>query len=154
LIDVPCPFCAIVAGQLEASVVAHTPAALAFLDLRQAVPGHVLVVPRAHVEHIYDIEPVLAGEVMQLGVRVAQALRTVFNPPGLNLWQSNGAAGGQEVPHFHLHVQPRRVGDGLLRVYPEGVPALVSRDELERMAERIRLSLPLDGVSPAPRSKA
>jgi histidine triad (HIT) family protein len=81
-------------------------------------------------------------------------LRTVFNPPGLNLWQSNGAAGGQEVPHFHLHAQPRRVADGLLHVYPHGLPAPAPRDELERMAERIRLSLPLDGVSPAPRSNA
>jgi histidine triad (HIT) family protein len=147
-----CPFCAIVAGQLEASVVAQTPSALAFLDRRQAVPGHVLVIPRAHVEDIYAMEPAMAGELMQLAVRVAQALRDAFHPPGLNLWQSNGAAGGQEVPHFHLHVQPRRVADGLLRVYPDGLPAPASRDELNRMAEHIRLSLPLDGVSPAPRS--
>jgi len=147
-----CPFCAIVAGRLEASVIAQTENALAFLDVRQAVPGHVLVVPRQHVEDIYAIDPALAGEVMQLAVRVAQALRTVFTPPGLNLWQSNGAAGGQEVPHFHLHVQPRRVADGLLRVYPQGVPVPASRDQLERMAERIRLSLPHDGVALPPRS--
>ncbi len=149
---VACPFCAIAAGQLEASVVAETDVALAFLDLRQAVPGHVLVVPRQHVEDIYAIEPALAGEVMQLGVRVAHALRIVFASPGLNLWQSNGHAGGQEVAHFHLHVQPRRVADGLLRVYPHGLPAHTPRDALDRMAERIRLSLPSDGASPAPRS--
>ncbi|WP_267225257.1 HIT family protein [Dyella silvae] len=136
-----CPFCAIAAGQLEASVVAQTTHSLAFLDLRQAVPGHVLVVPRQHVEDIYAIDPVLAGDVMQLGVRVAQALRKTFHPAGLNLWQSNGAAGGQEVPHFHLHVQPRRVADGLMRVYPQGVPAPAARAELEQLAERIRSSL-------------
>jgi histidine triad (HIT) family protein len=152
LITVACPFCAIVAGQLEASVVAQTEAAVAFLDLRQAVPGHVLVVPRVHVENIYDIDPVAAGEVMQLGVRVARALRTVLNPPGLNLWQSNGDAGGQEVAHFHLHVQPRLVGDGLLRIYPHGLPVPTPRDVLDRMAERIRYSFTENGVSPAPRS--
>lgn len=48
-----CAFCAIVAGRVEASVVAETELALAFLDLRQAVPGHVQVVPRTHVGHIY-----------------------------------------------------------------------------------------------------
>lgn len=149
---VACPFCAIVAGRLEASVVAETDVAVAFLDLRQAVPGHVLVVPRQHVEDIYAIDPTIAGAVMQLGVRVAHALRAVFDPPGLNLWQSNGQAGGQEVQHFHLHVQPRRVADGLLRVYPHGLPAQTPRDALDRMAARIRLSLPLDGVSPTPRS--
>jgi histidine triad (HIT) family protein len=147
---VVCPFCAIVAGQLEATVVAQTASAVAFLDLRQAVPGHVLVVPRQHVENIYAIDPVIAGEVMQLGVRIAHALRVAFDPPGLNLWQSNGQAAGQEVAHFHLHVQPRRVADGLLRVYPHGLPAPASRDVLEQMAERIRSSLPSDGVSPAP----
>lgn len=133
-----CPFCEIVAGRLEASVVAQTEHALAFLDLRQAVPGHVLVIPKAHVEDIYAIDAGLAGVVMQLGVRVAHALRAAFHAPGLNLWQSNGKAGGQEVPHFHLHVQPRRVADGLFRVYPGGVPAPSPRDALEAMAQRIR----------------
>jgi histidine triad (HIT) family protein len=138
---VSCPFCEIVAGRLEASVVAQSEHALAFLDLRQAVPGHVLVVPRQHVEDIHAIDPVLAGDVMQLGVRVAQALGRLLHPPGLNLWQSNGAAGGQEVPHFHLHVQPRRVADGLFRVYPQGLPAPASRDALDQLAVRIRGAL-------------
>lgn len=137
-----CPFCDIIAGRLGASVVAATESALAFLDLRQAVPGHVLVVPRMHVEDIHAIPPPLAGEVMQLGVRVAHALREAMHPPGINLWQSNGAAAGQEVAHFHLHVQPRRVADGLMRVYPHGVPAPSSREVLDELAGRIRPFLP------------
>ncbi|MDR3446415.1 MULTISPECIES: HIT family protein [unclassified Dyella] len=148
-----CPFCEIVAGRLDASVVAQTERALAFLDLRQAVSGHVLVIPKAHVEDIYAIDAGLAGEVMQLGVRVARALREAFHPPGLNLWQSNGKAGGQEVPHFHLHVQPRRVADGLLRVYADGVPAPSRRIELDDMALRIRRFFTYDdGVFMPPRS--
>jgi histidine triad (HIT) family protein len=148
-----CPFCEIVAGRLDASVVEQTEHVLAFLDLRQAVPGHVLVIPKAHVEDIYAIDTVLAGKVMQLGVRVAHALRETFHPPGLNLWQSNGKAGGQEVPHFHLHVQPRRVADGLLRIYGGGVPEPARRAELDDMAQRIRRLIPPDdGVSTPPRS--
>lgn len=134
----PCPFCDIAAGRLPASVVAQTDRAMAFLDLRQATEGHVLVIPRQHVETIFDIEPELAGEVMALGVRVAHALRQAFRPAGLNLWQSNGKAGGQEVPHFHLHVQPRRVGDGLFHVYAGRPPAPASREALGGLAERIR----------------
>lgn len=148
-----CPFCEIVAGRLDASVVAQTDHALAFLDLRQAVPGHVLVIPKAHVENIFAITPELAGEVMQLGVRVAQAVRDTFEAPGLNLWQSNGDAGGQEVPHFHLHVQPRRVADGLFRVYPQGVPAPSPRAQLDELAHRIRHFLPHPHGVPTPRSK-
>ncbi|MGC1547885.1 MAG: HIT family protein [Rhodanobacter sp.] len=133
-----CPFCAIVAGHLEASVVAQTETAIAFLDLRQAVPGHVLVVPREHVENIYALDPTLAGELMALATRVAKALYASFDPPGLNLWQSNGEAGGQEVPHVHLHVQPRLVNDGLMRVYPDGIPMPTSRVELDRLATLIQ----------------
>jgi histidine triad (HIT) family protein len=133
-----CPFCEIAAGRLPASVIAQTDRAMAFLDLRQATEGHVLVIPRQHLETIFDIEPALAGEVMQLGVRVAQGLRAALQPAGLNLWQSNGAAGGQEVPHFHLHVQPRRVGDGLFRVYAGRPPAPASREALDALAMRIR----------------
>jgi histidine triad (HIT) family protein len=133
-----CPFCAIVSGRLQASVIASSAAAVAFLDLRQAVPGHVLVVPREHVENIAALDPVLAGELMALATRVAKALYASFDPPGLNLWQSNGEAGGQEVPHLHLHLQPRQVNDGLLRVYPHGAPDAADRATLDRLAELIQ----------------
>ncbi|MCY7312120.1 MAG: HIT domain-containing protein [Pseudoxanthomonas sp.] len=133
-----CPFCAVVDGSLPASRVAETAHAIAFMDLRQAVQGHVLVVPRKHVENIYALDAALAAELMQLAVRVAQALGAAMDPPGLNLWQSNGEAGGQEVAHFHLHVQPRRSDDGLLRIYSEGVPEPAPREVLDRLADSIR----------------
>ncbi|KAF1722997.1 HIT family protein [Pseudoxanthomonas wuyuanensis] len=132
-----CPFCAIAAGTAPASLVAETAQAIAFLDLRQPVPGHVLVIPRQHVETIYTLEPGTAAEVMQLAVRVAKALRACFDPPGLNLWQSNGQAGGQEVPHFHLHLQPRLHRDGLLRLYPGGLPPPASRARLDDLAAQL-----------------
>jgi histidine triad (HIT) family protein len=136
-----CPFCAIVAGRLDASIVAQTETAIAFLDLRQAVPGHVLVVPREHVENIYALDPALAGELMALATQVAKALYASFDPPGMNLWQSNGDAGGQEVPHVHLHVQPRQINDGLLRVYPDGTPEPADRVDLDRFATLIQRHL-------------
>ncbi len=75
---------------------------------------------------------------MALATRVAKALYASFDPPGLNLWQSNGEAGGQEVPHVHLHVQPRLEGDGLLRIYPHGAPEPADRAALDRLATLIQ----------------
>lgn len=141
--DPDCIFCAIVAGRASASIVAETEYALAFMDLRQAHPGHVLVIPRVHVETILDIEPTLAGEVMALAVRVAAGVAAAFGPAGMNLWQSNGEAGGQEVPHFHLHVHPREADDGLMAIYP-APPPLPRRGELDVWAARIRQSLAVD----------
>jgi histidine triad (HIT) family protein len=138
---VACPFCAIAAGAAPAAIVADEGDVLAFLDLRQAVPGHVLVVPRRHAADLYALTPDEASAAMRLAQRVAQALRAAFDPPGLNLWQSNGHAAGQEVFHFHLHVQPRRVGDGLARVYPGGEPPPAGADELDALARSLRAHL-------------
>lgn len=136
-----CVFCAILAGELPARMVWEDAQVVAFMDLRQAVPGHVLVVPRQHAETLYALDEALAGQVMRVAHRVARALRDTLAPDGLNLWQSNGEAGGQEVPHFHLHVQPRRHGDGLLEVYPMGVPAPSTMAQLEPLAARLRNAL-------------
>lgn len=136
-----CVFCDILAGKVQASIVAESEQALAFLDLRQAQPGHVLVIPSRHAETILDITTEEASAVMALAVRVAQALQVAFQPAGMNLWQSNGHAGGQEVPHFHLHVHPRGVADGLLRVYPQGLPAPAKRTDLDKMSTTLRAAL-------------
>ena len=137
-----CPFCAIAAGDAPASVVVDDGIVLAFMDQRQAVAGHVLVIPRRHVADIYALSPAEAAAVMQTAVRIARALRAAVDAPGMNLWQSNGEAGGQEVDHFHLHVHPRRVGDGLFHVYPDGVPAQQSPAELHEIAGLLRRHLP------------
>lgn len=138
---VDCTFCAIVDGTARASVVLDDGKVIAFMDLRQAVPGHVLVVPRRHVPDIYALAADEAAGVMQVAVRVAQALRAEFDPPGLNLWQSNGEVGGQEVPHFHLHVHPRQLDDGLLRAYPDGLPSPCETGQLDTMARSLRTRL-------------
>ncbi|BAV99572.1 HIT domain-containing protein [Lysobacter enzymogenes] len=136
-----CVFCRMLAGAAPASFVHRDQHVAAFVDLRQAVDGHVLIVPNRHVETLYELDEDTAGRLMALAVRVARALAADGAPPGLNLWQSNGHAGGQEVPHVHLHVQPRRVGDGLMRVYPNGVPAPSPRETLDALAARIAARL-------------
>ena len=136
-----CVFCRMLAGAAPASFVHRDQHVAAFVDLRQAVDGHVLIVPNRHVETLYELDEDTAGQLMALAVRVARALAADGAPPGLNLWQSNGHAGGQEVPHVHLHVQPRRVGDGLMRVYPNGVPAPSPRETLDALAARIAARL-------------
>lgn len=137
-----CPFCEIAAGRQSAAVVADDGDTLAFMDLRQAVPGHVLVVPRRHAVDLHALTPDEAADVMRMARRVALALRSELGPSGLSLWQSNGEVAGQEVFHFHLHVHPRREGDGLLRAYPpEAAPQPLAAQELDRLASALRKRL-------------
>ena len=136
-----CVFCRVIAHKMPASLVAEDKTTVAFMDLRQAVSGHVLVVPRRHAPTIYDLAPDEGAAVMNLAIRVAGSLRRAFAPAGLNLWQSNGEIAGQEVDHFHLHLQPREPGDGIWQVYPNGTPEPRAPAYLDELAARLRLHI-------------
>ena len=106
-----CRFCSIVAGESPAHVVLDEDAAVAFLDVRPLFPGHVLVVPRTHVETLPDLaEPDLAPYFESVQ-RVAVAVRSSMGAQGTFVAMNNTVS--QSVPHLHTHVVPRTKGDGL-----------------------------------------
>jgi len=135
-----CAFCDIVAGRTPATIVASDALTVAFLDLRQFHPGHVLVVPRAHVADVRDADDATAAAIMASVSRVARAVSAAFPNEGLSVWHSIGPAADQEVPHLHVHVHPRRLHDGLLRVYPSA-PAHPDRATLDQWGSRLRTAL-------------
>ena len=130
-----CIFCRLVAGEIPSARVAEDDLALAFMDLGQVNPGHVLVASKRHAATLFDLTPDEAGAVMRMAQRVALAVRKAFDPPGLTLLQANGALGGQTVGHFHLHVVPRHAGDGIALSWPRQVPGMAV---LQGSAERLR----------------
>ncbi|MDH4172501.1 MAG: HIT family protein [Betaproteobacteria bacterium] len=133
-----CVFCKIVAKQIPASVVYEDVATVAFMDLGQVNPGHVLVACKAHVDDVYALDDAQAAAVFRAAARVARAVRDAFDPPGLSIYQANGKPAGQTVFHFHLHVLPRHDGDGMQLVWPVKNPP---REQLEACAARIRARL-------------
>jgi histidine triad (HIT) family protein len=133
-----CVFCRLVARQIPASVVYEDPETLAFMDLGQVNPGHVLVTCKAHADNVYGLDDAQAAAVFRAAARVARAVRAAFDPPGLSIYQANGKPAGQTVFHFHLHVLPRHEGDGMQLVWPVKNPP---REQLEANAERIRTAL-------------
>jgi histidine triad (HIT) family protein len=105
-----CAFCAVVADQPGEHVHADEDA-VAFLDHRPLFPGHLLVVPRDHVERLDDLPP---GDLRPLFATVQAAMRTlsaVLDAPGVFVANNNTVS--QSVPHLHVHVVPRRPKDGL-----------------------------------------
>jgi histidine triad (HIT) family protein len=131
-----CIFCEIMAGRAPADVVYEDDLTVAFIDPRQHNPGHVLVVPRTHINDIRDLAPRTGAGLMATLIMIARAVDRAFPNQGMSLWHSIGPAAFQEVPHMHMHVHPRQLGDGLLRVYP-GVP--VDADPLARASYAVRL---------------
>ncbi|GAB3748367.1 HIT family protein [Microlunatus parietis] len=131
-----CVFCDIVAGRARASIVCEDATTMAFVDRRQPSwphGGHILVVPKPHVEFLYDLPDELSAAVMRTVVRVSGSLRTTVAAEGISVWSSNGPGADQEVPHVHLHVMARYAEDGVLRIYRDR-PHYPSPDELDALA--------------------
>lgn len=121
-------------------MVAADPETVTILDLRQpGWPGvaHLLVIPREHISQVDALSYTVAAALMGAVVRAARVVRAECDPAGISVWQSNGEAAGQEVPHVHMHVLTRREGDGLCRVY-SSAPALPSDAERRALADRLR----------------
>ena len=133
-----CIFCRLVAGDIPAARVYEDELTVAFMDIGQVNPGHVLVATKRHAATLLDITPEEAAAVMQTAQRVAQAVRDTFDPPGLTLLQANGREGDQTVFHFHLHVVPRHADDGIALTWPRKEPPA---DVLQGYAARLRAAL-------------
>jgi len=133
-----CAFCKIVAKQIPATVVHEDEHTLAFMDIGQVNPGHVLVALKAHAENLYALDEAQAAAVARTSVRVARAIRDAFAPAGLSVYQANGEPAGQTVFHYHVHLLPRHEGDGMELTWPVKNPP---RAALEDYAARIRAKL-------------
>ncbi|SEQ73165.1 HIT family protein [Giesbergeria anulus] len=117
-----CIFCRLVAGEIPAARVYEDALTIAFMDIGQVNPGHVLVATKRHAATLLDITPEEAAAVMQTAQRVASAIQATFDPPGLTPLQANGREGDQTVFHFHLHVVPRHAQDGIALSWPRKNP--------------------------------
>jgi histidine triad (HIT) family protein len=135
-----CVFCAIAQGRAQASIVCENDLAFAAIDLRQFHPGHTLVIPRQHLRDVRELDDATGAALMAMVSRVTRAVGRAFPNEGLSLWHSIGAAAFQEVPHLHIHVHPRLVGDDVLRVYPQ-LPADTQRSTLDWYAATLRAHL-------------
>ena len=134
--DPDCVFCKIVAGEIPSFKLFEDEATLAFMDINPANEGHALVIPKEHAPDLYAVSDEALARTSVTAKRVAAALARTLNPHGLNLVQSNGAAAGQSVMHFHVHVLPRVKDDGLAMNW--GLK-LGDIDAIGRLAERIRV---------------
>lgn len=104
-----CPFCDIVHGDARAEIVLDWPTAIGFVPLNPVAVGHVLIVPRVHVEDFIK-NPNVTADTMRAAAGFA---RTMTDWPGINLITSAGVAATQSVFHLHVHLVPRSYDDGL-----------------------------------------
>jgi diadenosine tetraphosphate (Ap4A) HIT family hydrolase len=107
--DADCYFCRILSGRTEQwAIVEQHPLTMTMLNGRQYEIGQCIVVSRRHAPTLLDLSVDEGAAVIAAAQRAARALVNAFDPDGILLYQNNGVGSGQEVPHFHLHVVPRR----------------------------------------------
>ena len=138
-----CPFCGIAATlpspALESAVVLVDTNVFALVPTHHyaGIKGNCLVVPRGHYENVLDIPDELGSDFFRATRRLALAMRNAFGCEGISTRQHNGPAGNQDVWHYHLHVFPRYLNDGLYG--GKKVPYAI--EERMRLAESLRAAL-------------
>jgi histidine triad (HIT) family protein len=111
-----CVFCNRMAGltRFNAQWMSRDGSVAAFCPLNPVVPGHTLVVPRVHVPDFLHLEASSGWGLLDACSRVGKQVRHEYDATGVNLITSAGEAATQSVFHLHMHIVPRRPGDGLL----------------------------------------
>ena len=130
-----CIFCRIISGEIPSTTINENSKFKVIMDIAPANKGHVLILPKEHYDNIYDIDTATAGELFELAVMTARALKSVLDCDGMNILQNNGTVAGQTVFHFHMHIIPRYEGDTVNIGWKE----LSYEDgEMEQLREAIR----------------
>jgi diadenosine tetraphosphate (Ap4A) HIT family hydrolase len=103
----PCPFCTLPADR----IVDRNALAVVIRDAYPVALGHTLVIPTRHVVSFFELDADEQASMLELLRRARQRLQQEFAPDGYTIGINDGPAAGQTVPHVHLHLIPRRVGD-------------------------------------------
>lgn len=124
-----CIFCNIAAGRLPCKKVYEDAHALVFMDIAGDVDGHMLAIPKQHAETIFDCDAETLGRLMSAVKFVSDRCAEKCGYDGVNLLHASGGSAGQTVPHFHIHIIPRKAGDGI-DAWPKFEGAKTSVDEI------------------------
>ncbi len=133
-----CIFCRIANGEIPSDTLYEDDFARVILDLNPASKGHALILPKEHYADLFELPEEEAARVLSTAKKVAPAMMKALGAAGMNLVQNNGAAAGQTVKHFHLHLIPRYEGGPRMCSWEEGKsdPA-----EQKRIAEAVKSEL-------------
>ncbi len=131
-----CIFCKIIKKEIPADVIDENDKVIVFLSLE----NHPLVVTKAHIPNIYEMDGETGAEIMREAIKIAKIVKKVMEADGVNLVQSNESAAHQDVFHFHLHIKPRWHDDGIMLHWN---PQEVGPDLRKQTSEKLKSALNL-----------
>jgi histidine triad (HIT) family protein len=139
VVDANCVFCKIVDGSISTRIIYQNDKAIAFLDAFPLSAGHTLIIPKSHYSKVQDMDKEHSSDVFNLLWKVSGAIEKAAGVNASTIAIHNGREAGQEVPHVHVHIIPRSIGDGAGPVHSmfKKRPKLSSK-ELDLIFESIR----------------
>ncbi|TFJ93530.1 HIT family protein [Lentibacillus salicampi] len=132
-----CIFCKIIDGEIPSAKVYEDEAVYAFLDISQVTKGHTLVIPKTHTKNIYETPPEVASELFKRIPTIANAIKKVYQPIGMNLLNNNEKPADQSVFHLHVHLLPRYGEDDGFSFNWQVHENDYSQDDLQQIAKEI-----------------
>jgi histidine triad (HIT) family protein len=140
--DPNCVFCKIIAGEIPAKVIMQNEKAMALLDAFPLAAGHSLVIPKSHYTKVQEMSEQDAKAVFEIVWKLVGAVETGSEVNASTIAIHNGSEAGQEVPHVHAHIVPRKRGDGAGAIHSMfKIKPKLSPQEMDSFFERITSNL-------------
>jgi histidine triad (HIT) family protein len=136
--DPSCVFCKIIAGKIPAKVIMENEKAMALLDAFPLAVGHTLVIPKLHYAKTQEMTEQDAMAVFEMMWKVASAVEVGSEVNASTIAIHNGSEAGQEVPHVHVHIVPRKTGDGAGAIHSMfKIKPKLNPQEMDSLRDRI-----------------
>lgn len=108
-----CVFCKIIKGEIPSYKVYEDDNAIVIMDMANDVDGHMLAIPKKHVKNILDCDSETLKAISFTVQKISKHIVDNCGYDGVNLLNASDESAGQSVPHFHIHIIPRKNGDGI-----------------------------------------
>lgn len=102
-----CLFCKIINKEIPATIIYEDTEFIAFLDKFPTTYGHVLILPKTHIENIFHMDEETSGKLFALATKISKHIKPILGFDHMNILQNNGTLAGQTIFHFHIHLLPR-----------------------------------------------
>ena len=132
---VDCVFCKLASGEIPGMKVYEDEQTFAFMDIAKDVDGHILVIPKRHFKNVLDCDDETLCSVMKTVKKVSQHLTDNCGYEGVNLLNASDESAGQSVPHFHIHIIPRKQDDQI-DAWPKFEGA---KQDLQEVYDKVRM---------------
>ena len=107
-----CIFCKIIKREIPCNKIYEDKDIFAFLDNNPVNKGHTLIIPKKHLENIYETPDKIISKMIIGAKKLSIIIKKTMKSDGINVYMNNGRAAGQQVEHAHIHVIPRLEKDG------------------------------------------